>query len=608
MKHLRVVMAGVAWLTAAYLCAAADVAATASDDALDQRISRLIAQLGDDQFAVRQRAQQELVKMGFDAFDALTEAGTSDDPEIAMQAGYLVRLIRADWTRDTDPRQIQAIFKDYDVQSDERRLARIKQLAELPGDQGLEWLCRLVRFEKSPVLSKQAALAVMGQSVDGEAAWTKRAATITKGLDRGRRPAVKWLLTYVQAQSDPGGALEKWSALAEAERQTLDAHPQETHNQIVMDLLRRKIDLLDRLGRTNETLDVVRQAALCERGDSASLTELIEWLVKRKAWTVLDDVETRFSASFEADAVLSYTLCEARLAQGERGLAEQLADKALKINGSNAQEHVSVAHKLYERGLMDWAEREYRQAIALGPLGSPTDIESRWVLAQRWHDQLRDQEAAELFKELLDAADADMVVMQRLRALPQMGDISPNGLRAWMYVFFAGHAAGEKDLAKQRQLLEKALQQDKTNVDALIGFYQVTTQDPKGRAEVLRLIKDVIEATRAGLEEPSDESGSSPSNLYNQIAWLVANTEGDIDEAIRFSHKSIDLARAAGEGKRVGGLLDTLGHCYFAKKDYANAVKYQTEAAEIDTNTAGIARQLKVFREALARQQQGEKP
>ncbi len=81
-----------------------------------RQIARLIEELGNNQFVVRERAQQELVKLGFDAFDALAEAENSDDPEIAMQASYLVRLIRAQWTREGDPPAIQQILKDYEFQ------------------------------------------------------------------------------------------------------------------------------------------------------------------------------------------------------------------------------------------------------------------------------------------------------------------------------------------------------------------------------------------------------------------------------------------------------------------------------------------------------------
>src|SRR5437016_5720354 len=121
-----------------------------------------------------------------------------------------------------------------------------------------------------------------------------------------------------------------------------------------MQLLRRKIDLLDRLHRDDQVPEVLHQIVLCERGDSTSLVDLVDWLVKRKAWNMVDEVATRFAASFEIDALLMYTLCEARLAQGNRELAEQTADKALKINGDKAMDHLSVAVRLLDRGLTEW--------------------------------------------------------------------------------------------------------------------------------------------------------------------------------------------------------------------------------------------------------------
>ena len=77
-------------------------------------------------------------------------------------------------------------------------------------------------------------------------------------------------MAYVQAHSDPGGALPKWTALVAAERKTLEHHPQETSNQIVMELLRRKSTCS--IGWAAATRrNVMRQMVLCERGDSASL-------------------------------------------------------------------------------------------------------------------------------------------------------------------------------------------------------------------------------------------------------------------------------------------------------------------------------------------------
>ena len=82
--------------------------------------------------------------------------------------------------------------------------------------------------------------------------------------------------------------------------------------------------------------------------------------------------------------------------------------------------------------------------------------------------------------------------------------------------------------------------------------------------------------------------------LCNQYAWLVGNTEGDYEEARRCSHKSLELR--PGEA----GYMDTLARCYFAKKDYENAVKYQAMAAKKKPHSGQILRQLKFFEKSLA--------
>ncbi len=51
--------------------------------AATDRVQGLIERLGDGDFHVRQRAQEELSRMGFAAFDALSVASESDDLEIA---------------------------------------------------------------------------------------------------------------------------------------------------------------------------------------------------------------------------------------------------------------------------------------------------------------------------------------------------------------------------------------------------------------------------------------------------------------------------------------------------------------------------------------------
>jgi tetratricopeptide (TPR) repeat protein len=588
------------------LCVAAEPAPpAAAADATPERIAGLVQQLGDPTYAVRERAQQELIKLGYEAFDALVDAENSDDPEIAMQSGYLVRLVRIDWTREGDPRPVQQILKDYESQSDDRRLARIKQLAELPAGQGIEWLCRLVRFEKSSVLSKLAALAIFDAPLAASSAErAQRAATIHQALDRARRPAARWVLAYAGADADPAPALKDWSDLTDAERRLLDEHPQETSSQIVMELMRRKITLLERLDRPADVADTLHQMVLVERGDASSLGELVDWLAKRKAWTVIDEVAARFAASFDIDPLLLYTLCEARVAQGNRELADTTAERALKLSGEGALDHLAVVERLQERGLTEWSDRELRFIIAQSPVASPVSVHARILLSDSLHDRLLDLEAGEMLKGLVDAMDADANVQHQVAQLLSPKDKKPNFLRAKMFYYLAAHAGSQNNPTEQRALLNKAVELDHEELDVLIALYRLGEVDPTRRATLQGYIKEVVDDCRAAIDEAPDE----PAN-YNELAWLVANTEGDVDDAVRLSQKSVDIVRATAvtpaDFRRVGQFLDTLGHCYFAKKDYATAVKCQSEAARLDPYSRAISRQLVTFRAALAAQTDG---
>lgn len=563
--------------------------------ASDPEVSTLIEQLGDPQFAIRQRAQEQLVKLGFTAFDALVAAEQHRDPEVAMQARYLVRRIRAGWTAENDPRQVREILKNYEAQADEERLAKIRQLGELADDLGLKWLCRLVRFERSLELSKWAALEIMSRPPKDDTAWARRTSVIEEELHGSQRAAARWLEVYLAAHADPAGAMQDWSQLADAEQQTLLKQPQDSDSQIVLALLKREVQMLDELGRADQIEPVVRQMIQVERGDSQSLGELIDWLAKRKSWDMVDLVAERFSASFEVDAVLMYMLAEARLAQGDQKLAEETAQRALAIHGDSQQEHVLLASRLGDRNLPHWADREWAEAIRLGPAGTQWDVMARKLLANSHHDQQQDAAAAKLIEDLLVAADKDQAIMQRVRAAQQQQfDTSIDSLRSDMYFYQACQAQHEGDVDRQRSLLDQSLSHNRGNIEALIELYKITEGDAKRRSAIAAFSKEFVDMCRTRIDDEPDNP-----TYYNQIAWLIANTEGDKEEAVELSKKSIELAKANGDPpSRLGGLYDTLAHAQFAKGDYAAAVATQEEAARLDPHTRSIRRALDEFRAA----------
>ena len=92
-------------------------AASAKDQ---QRVQKLIRQLGDKDYFVRQRAETELSAIGADAFDALSEAAGDEDPEIAAHARHLLRLIRVEWSGQGDPKIVKDLLQNYTVRKTPR--------------------------------------------------------------------------------------------------------------------------------------------------------------------------------------------------------------------------------------------------------------------------------------------------------------------------------------------------------------------------------------------------------------------------------------------------------------------------------------------------------
>jgi tetratricopeptide (TPR) repeat protein len=98
-------------------------------------------------------------------------------------------------------------------------------------------------------------------------------------------------------------------------------------------------------------------------------------------------------------------------------------------------------------------------------------------------------------------------------------------------------------------------------------------------------------------QQEIDQDPTNPSP-YNQWAWVVSNTEGDFQKAIRYSHRSLELNDNGEAG--AASYLDTLGRCYYAAGDFETAVKYERQAIEKVSYMQVMHRQLALFEKALA--------
>lgn len=523
--------------------------------------------------------------MGFEAFEALDAASDHADPEIASRARYLLRLMRVEWIASDDPPEVKQCLEHYELVDAEGRELRMRALARLPDGLGIHALCRLVRFEKSPPLSKAAATAFLAR-VKAEPPKPEEVKAIRQKLQKCKRPAAVWLLAWTRLTDKADARMAKWSKFIEDEHAVLQRDPKESSPQVVSGLIRFQVEWLTRLGRSEEAAEVVRRLVQLEKGEPESLAELLDWLIERKAWRAVDDLFGRFSPQFAVNSELLYMCAEAYAAQGDKNRADQYADRASKLNPGNQTgqlyKHVQTAFFLRNRGLFDWARREFEHAIEHSGQEAGLTVIACMYLAEMLHDRNENLEAAGVLQKLVQKIDAGKVDMAKLH------NDNPKELRSQMHYFFACHWEASQDAAKQRAALEKALEADPENIDALIAAHRL----PEKSKEFGEKVAGEIEKLSRQFQELIDEN---PENAvgYNQYAWLAGNTGGDLDKALKYSLKSLELE------PEQGGYYDTLAHVYFAKGDYENAVKSQTKAVELDPHSGVIRRKLDLFRAKL---------
>jgi tetratricopeptide (TPR) repeat protein len=578
-------------------------AAPAQSTGEEARVAKLIEQLGAGEFAAREKAQAELAKIGLEAFDALNDAQHHDDVEIALRARYLVRSMQVQWYQDSDPEAVIRALKAYGEQTETDRRSRIDLLKNLVDQQGLPALCRLARFETSEELSKYAALKVMDllPELKDDNARTETAKKIAAGAGSGKRTASAWLRTFAKTLPDLAASIPEWEAHIKAEHELYTQFPDRTSRDVVRDLYRFEVALMQSLGREEEAVGVMRRTLSLLEGTADQLTELIDWLLERKAGGVVQEVADRFPKAFVDNSELIYRLAEGQEQNGKNEEAKQTAAKALALRPDDVQHHFRLGYFLQQRGLFVWAENEYRYLLSHVADDSLIQIDVRSFLSEMLHDIGNEAAAAEVAKGIVDL----------LAKNPQARDLPPRPQAAYvsrMHYYFALDLMQKGKMDEARKHLDDGVAADPTDADVLIALYRWPNQTPEQQAAIRKQVTAATESFDKEMEK-FKQTGENPADPFssdkrdhamacNQYAWLVSNTFGDFEKAIRASHKSIEIKQEMKQ--EAGAYYDTLGRCYFAKGDLDSAIKYQTQALKLDPHSGQMKRQLALFQKTKA--------
>lgn len=559
-------------------------------------IQTLIKELGADDYFVREKAQSELTEIGAESFDALSEAADRvRDVEVAERIAYLLRTIRVRWVEKSDPQPVRELMQNYEGMGEQDRYGVIDGLGGLPDVTGLSALCRIVRFEPSLPLSKRAAIKVLEQKPSADVDVAKRRALLEAGIGASPRAAADWIRNSLVEQSNPTAAAEAFAGLVDAEEQVLRQFPHRSKSEIVLSLLRRQAAMYKQLNRPQDMIAAMMRMIAFEQGGPEAaregkfpvLNEVLQTLTEMKDWSAVDQVIERYADRVQQDSLTSYVVARAFQVKGDDKQSRHYADQALKSDPGDQRKHIVMGIELRNRGWIDWAEEEYRASIKMGTPMQAFTLIAQFQLGESMHDRGDDLAAAKVLDEATTGMEA---------AAGQGLDVSDAGRgleanRARAHYFYALHYKEKNDAKETLKHLLEGLGDDQYDAEILIELFRADL-DATIRDRVRRLIRESADIYRRQMaDRPEDDTPC------NQFAWLISNTEGDFQEALAASKRSLELKPES------PGHMDTLGRCYYAVGDIENAVKQQRRAIELDPHSQQMKRQLKLFEDELAKKE-----
>lgn len=605
-------------LLAVTWCLLTQVSVANDPEQPQSEVGRLVELLGSDSYATRVRARERLQRMGLEAFDELHEAQFHPDNEIAMAARFLVSSLAISWSKETDPPEVRDALVEYGAQDESERSSRIDMLAEFQNRKALPALVRLVRFETSLRLSRRAALAVMQQTMsENMDTRDQNAELILEVLGDNDRQGAEWLRAYAADLASGQYSSERWRQLIAQQRTEIDSgSTQQSSRPAVLELVRVTATRAALAGKADEAMRLAVDNIDLIKPRTSELTDACSWAIDNNLHPFVLALQEEHQRLFAKHPMLLYSAAEALMVTGQKERAEEVAQQAANVNPlprteeeraamqlqpkdieDTAQTHRELGLTLQERGLFHWAEREFRHIIDALELDAQPSATARSDLAQMLGELKRHQEVVDVLQPLTDRVEKDNKLRQQLnsRFLFQY-----NRIRSEVDYHSAMVLLEEGKVDEARPLLVRAFRLYPTNIDILIQMYRLD-----GDEEWNTLVKTTLDRTVRMADSSVQEARAQAKQLgvigrealgheLNQYAWLVSNTEGDLQKALNYSLLSLEIEPDAAK-------LDTCARCYFALGDLENAIVTQKRALRLMPHSPPLRRQLAEFEAAKAK-------
>ena len=511
------------------------------------KLDALVEKLSDPSIKKREKTIDEILKLGDRAIETLQKAQAHPDFTVSECAKYCLSILARGLVRSDDSPRAQILLKQYDSCQTSQKMILLAGLSQLPPEESLVPLMRIAMHEKDPCAARFSALAVL---------W---ALPFTQPVPQFPVPVPE-----PKVFPDP----EAWSVQNDRNREKR----QETLEKLREYLASETVHTEGK--RFLERLLELEKASRAENANEAPFEEMFQ--------TLYEDLNSEdpiilvflhdllyFSADLLAQNGHEKEAKDFFLRQTALGLTT-FGKARFQISTERTltlDYRVLLIHRLIKRG--HWAV--VPQEIA------------------QLNKEISDSEKKRLFKEFSTSLgvigefnvareyvqNVKRLNFLRIQKTTEQEEEDEESIRMNQQIseFQALDACMQKDYAKAKEILEKSFEaKGEPDADLMILARKIAvfTKDSEWLDVLEKRIDETLEQTEKSIQAGSVKILSA--NQMNTYAWLAANTERKLDEALEYGKEAVRLLPDS------PGIQDTLATVYFARGDYEKAFEVQTQA------------------------------
>lgn len=539
-------------------------------DAVARDIEWQIKNLGDDSTVLRDLAAQKLARYGMTAADALVHALATAPPSALAQVREL--LTRLPLTSPDDPPEVAKALQNYNqLQASSRREIGYR-LTALPIEKSAPALLRLIAYEPNEAVAWQLAVRLRP--------WISKCRAAILATHLPPRPATLRLLAWAK----PDRAVERMEQAWAMARERLKAGA-DSDSAVLLNLITTELTTLYRVRKRFDAIETCWRQVVDETKDPNAALSLMALLIERNQPQRVEAEWKRCADWLAGDPRALYLLARAAGARGDEQQEKDFTATARSLAPHDPEQHLLVGNYLMQRRWLDWAAAEFQRVLdttSTDERDRAFEISARLRLADICaHRRQPDKEA----EQLETAIHLYEVFQERSGAGGVISDQINNLKCRVLLIEAARHEKAGKPPAQEKALRE-VLKLSPNHPDAVIALVGLLRK--RGAAqEAAALVRSAGEHYRARIaEQPDDAEG------YNNLAWLLANTDTSLDEALRLSSKSLELQ------PDTAAYLDTLAEVHLRLGQPSRAVELQKQAIELEPESLDLTERLKKFEAA----------